>query len=112
MAGLLPGRIRMTDRLQNFGYKELTARRNTLLSRIGERARGHEFHHSVWEGAPAKAAAYQAASPYTGKARPEGYARGNLLASYVHLHFFSSPRWVKRLVDAARDWDVRNRRRG
>ncbi|MBI3332617.1 MAG: cobyrinate a,c-diamide synthase [Candidatus Omnitrophica bacterium] len=105
MVGLLPARIRMTDRLQHFGYKQLRARRSSLFARPGEGARGHEFHHSVAEGLPDGAtAAYEAASPHGGGSRAEGYARGNLVASYVHLHFFSNRRWMKRFVRAAQLW--------
>ena len=93
----------MTDRLQNFGYQEVKARGTHLLARAGERARGHEFHHSVLKGAlPAKAAAYQVRARRGGEARLEGYAKGSLLASYVHLHFWSQPRWAERFVQSAR----------
>ena len=103
MAGVLPGEVRMTGRLQNFGYKQLTARKDSLLARKGEKGRGHEFHHSVWGGfTGGTTAAYDAASASGAGPRPEGYSRGNLVASYVHLHFWSQPRWAERFVTAAR----------
>lgn len=102
MIGLLPGSVRMTDRLQNFGYHEARAIRPTVLAQKGEVARGHEFHHSVWEVSRGVPGAYRLTSPYGGKPRLEGYVRDNLLASYVHLHFLSQPRWIQRFVLAAR----------
>jgi len=105
MVGLMPGRVRMTDRLQNFGYQEVEALNDSILARSGERARGHEFHHSVLNGAPStRRAAYQIQARRGGKARAEGYVKGSLLASYVHLHFWSQPRWAERFVQSARSY--------
>ena len=42
MVGYLPGRCRDTGRLTRFGYVTLTAKRDNLLCRAGERIRGHE----------------------------------------------------------------------
>ncbi len=110
MIGLLPGSVRMTDRLQNFGYKQVRAIRPTVLARKGEMARGHEFHHSVWEVSRKVLGAYEVASPNGGNSRREGYFQRNLLASYIHLHFLSRPRWAQRFVTAARRWEVLRKR--
>lgn len=107
MVGALPGAVRMTDRLQRFGYKRVQARRDSVVARAGERARGHEFHHSVWDRSPAPAtAAYDAAPVSEGASRPEGYAARRLAASYIHVHWYSQPRWPARFVDAARRWQA------
>ena len=79
MAGLIPGRARMTGRLQAFGYKRLRALGDNLLCRAGAEGRAHEFHHSVWEGGPA-APAWRTEN-LRGEAAEEGLARGYLLAS-------------------------------
>jgi cobyrinic acid a,c-diamide synthase len=34
----------------------------------------------------------------------EGYARGNLLAGYTHLHFASNPSVAKRFIVACRNY--------
>ncbi|MBI3323100.1 MAG: cobyrinate a,c-diamide synthase [Candidatus Omnitrophica bacterium] len=105
MAGLIPGEVRMTPRLQSFGYQELRARGSTVLARAGERARGHEFHHSALSRPPGAAtAAYEVLPRRGGPGRLEGYARGSLLASYIHLHFWNRPRWAQRFVQSARHW--------
>ena len=105
MVGLIPADVRMTDRLQNFGYQEVKARGANLLARAGEKARGHEFHHSILNGPPAaQQAAYQVRTRQGGETRLEGYAKGSLLASYVHLHFWSQPRWAQQFVERARTW--------
>ena len=102
----MPARIRMTDRLQNFGYKEVKALGESVLASQGERARGHEFHHSKMEPElfPRGSAAYQTSSSSGASIRTEGYLRGSLLASYIHLHFWSQPRWAERFVRSARSY--------
>jgi cobyrinic acid a,c-diamide synthase len=91
--GLLPGRIEMTKQLQNFGYKEVLAERDTVIARRGVRVRGHEFHYSRWIH-PRVPSAW----------RGEGYAAKNIHASYVHLHFAGAPDCAVRFVDSARRW--------
>jgi len=94
---LLPGRIEMTSELQNFGYKEARAARDTVIVRRGRRLRGHEFHHSKWIR-PKVPAAWNLARG------PEGYARNNIHASYVHLHFGGAPECALRFVQSAARW--------
>jgi cobyrinic acid a,c-diamide synthase len=98
--GLLPGRIEMTAELQNFGYKEALAARDTVIVRRGRRLRGHEFHHSRWIR-PKVPAAWSLAGA------PEGYARNNIHASYLHLHFGGAPECALRFVASARQWKRR-----
>lgn len=95
--GLIPGRIEMTGELQGFGYKEARAVRDTVIVRRGRRVRGHEFHHSKWVR-PRVPAAWSLARG------PEGYARKNIHASYVHLHFGGAQECALRFVDSARVW--------
>ena len=101
MISKIPGQFRMADRLQNFGYAQATALVDTPLLKAGETVRGHEFHYSTWNG-PANA--YRVRK--RGKERLEGYANGNILASYVHVHFGSKPGLARRLVSAAKEAKV------
>lgn len=100
MVGLLPGICRLTDRLQNFGYKEVLSLRDSLLGEAGMRTRGHEFHYSIWEGRPADSSLYQTRSSH-GDESAEGYSVKNLTASYVHLHFDACPQVPRSLVEKA-----------
>lgn len=95
--GLVPGRVEMTRELQGFGYREVRAERDTIVVRRGRRVRGHEFHHSRWIH-PRVPAAWRHARG------AEGYARKNIHASYVHLHFGGAPECARRLVDSAARW--------
>lgn len=103
MVGLLPGGSVMTRRL-TLGYREAQAAQDTLLLRVGETIRGHEFHYSEWADRPAGAPwAYEIQPRADGaEARLEGFADGGLLASYVHLHFAARPELATRFVRACR----------
>ena len=100
--GALPGRAVMQARLSYLGYVTVRALADTPLLRAGEEVRGHEFHYSSWEKLPDDCPpAYFATARRDGVGRPEGFARGNLLASYVHLHFWTNPILADRFVAAA-----------
>jgi cobyrinic acid a,c-diamide synthase len=87
----------MTDRLQNFGYAEAVALQDTVAVRRGQKVRGHEFHYSRWRCGRVPAA-------YRLGSRRDGYARGNIHASYLHLHFGGAPSCAARFVDSAVRW--------
>lgn len=102
MVGLVPAWSAMVKKRLTLGYRELRARVDTPILRSGETARGHEFHWSVLEAPlPADQAAYDVvAAPVP----LEGFTRGNLLASYCHLHFGSNPCLAPNFVQAAAAW--------
>ncbi len=103
MAGLLPFRVRMLPRLKAMGYREVTLRTAGLLGPAGTRARGHEFHYSEIEGETEDLPRLYLIADRQGTApSPEGYCLGNVLASYVHLHFGSNPEVARHLVDHCR----------
>ena len=89
------------------GYREATALCDTLLTRQGEVVRGHEFHYSCLN---APLAREDVAYEFTAHGQVEGFARGNLLASYVHLPFSGFPLAAQRFVAAARSWPVHTER--
>jgi len=102
MVGTIPGKVMMTDRLQNFGYAEATVRQKTILAESGDTIRGHEFHYSRWaEELPSQSAAYEIRKVRTGDTRLEGFVSKNVLATYLHIHFLSNPLWARRFVQAA-----------
>ncbi|MBX5450503.1 MAG: cobyrinate a,c-diamide synthase, partial [Thermogemmatispora sp.] len=87
------------------GYRLAQAQRESLLLPHGAQVRGHEFHYSRLDMGPAPAeAAYLLSSPDGQYQQLEGFARGNLLASYLHLSFSGFPEAAWRFVAAARRW--------
>lgn len=105
MVGVLPGRAQMKQRL-TMGYRRVTACQDTLLLAAGNETRGHEFHYSDWEAPADLRRAYDIVPRAREETRREGYARGNLLASYVHLHFGSSEAIAPRFVEACVRWQT------
>lgn len=95
LVGLIPGKIRMTGRLQHFGYHEIEALTTTFLFPAGQRLRSHEFHYSTWE-VPSKnfSRSYQIAD------RRDGFYEDRLLASYQHLHFGQDGQLARNFVGA------------
>ncbi len=101
MAGVVPAVCRMTPRLQTVGYAACMALRNSPLASAGTAVRGHEFHFSTAEPDPGNGAyaAWRFVKTRTGEAYSAGYARGSVVASYLHLHFAGFPALAKRFVD-------------
>jgi len=102
MAGLIPGITRMTGKIAALGYRHATAACANLLSETGEVLRGHEFRYSTWETDSPIAADYAwqlRGSRTEAPADAAGYARGNLLASYVHIHFGQRGEIADRFVE-------------
>lgn len=90
MVGIFKGKSKMTTSLKRFGYCEGIAKEDTILSDKGEKLRGHEFHHSVFE--TNEIASYKMQKVREGKVISTwegGYSKGNTLATYMHIHFYS-----------------------
>lgn len=101
MAGLLPLKTEMTGKLVRFGYVEVELMHDCLLGSKGTVLRGHSFHHSQCSATGDMPAAFEARYTLSGKTSPEGYLYGNVLASYVHLHFRGDPAIAERFVEFA-----------
>ncbi len=128
MCGALPVRAHMTDRLA-LGYREAVATTATPWLDAGERVRGHEFHYTQVRVAAAGArpdeqtqrGQAQGRQPLRGQTqtdedelppawtlsargreRTEGFARGGVQASYLHVHWAAHPQLAARFVHAAR----------
>jgi len=94
MAGLVPAATRMLPRLRRLGYVQVESVEPGPFGPVGTALRGHEYHYSELLGDPAAQVdvrtAYRVTKPRTGESHAEGYAVGNTLASYVHVHFGSN----------------------
>jgi len=103
MAGVLPLRVQMTDRLVNFGYTEVSFTADCLLGREGGKARGHSFHCSRIVDCGPMEYVYRTRNSMTGGEEREGMVVKNVLASYMHLHFLSSPGMASAFVENMRN---------
>ena len=95
LAGVLPLDTAMLSKLKTLGYAEVSLLTDSLWGPAGQLCRGHEFHYSEITGNDGAVGGWQPA--YSVQRRrcseptTEGLARGNVLASYVHLHWASRP---------------------
>jgi cobyrinic acid a,c-diamide synthase len=102
MAGLIPGVVRMSDKLAALGYRYAVALRPNLLTDDGNALRGHEFRYSSWvrdEPVAAEGLAWQMRGTRAdAPADCGGFAEGNLLASYLHIHFGQRAEIARRFI--------------
>lgn len=100
MLDIIPGHARMTNHL-TMGYREVETLQDTFLLLKNMTVRGHEFHYSEWvredENLPC---AYAIKLGGTSDTQLEGFTSGNVLATYVHIHFACNPDLPKNFVDA------------
>jgi cobyrinic acid a,c-diamide synthase len=102
MAGLLPAATKMHAGLQALSYVNVTLKEDSLWGLAGDSVRGHEFHHSTLTASPAGTEGWRCV--YSMKKRwldapvEEGFQKGNLLASYTHLHLPSRPGTLEHFV--------------
>ncbi|MCL5292466.1 MAG: hypothetical protein M1548_08065 [Actinobacteria bacterium] len=89
---------KMRDKL-TLGYREVEAVADTPLFAKGTLLRGHEFHRSKITRCGEDARAYRDVDSGVF----EGIAKGNILATYIHLHFYGEGDAAGRLVTACRE---------
>lgn len=85
MVGALPLDSRLDNTILTMGYRTVRALSDGPLLKRGEEVRGHEFHRSKLELEPKNDAVYLLLE----NGRYEGFQRGNIFASYIHIHFGS-----------------------
>jgi len=89
-AGILPVSCRMEKKRVALGYVTATSLRNNVLVPAGTKLRGHEFHYSRIKGT-GLTPAYNLCKPGSNDGHRDGHVAGNLLATYLHIHFAGSP---------------------
>jgi cobyrinic acid a,c-diamide synthase len=103
MAGVLPVEAEVCPTPQGHGYVELLADRPNPYFPVDTKIRGHEFHYSrlfTVGDEPATACAVQRGTgSLCGR---DGLLKGNVWASYTHVHAAATPEWAKGLLGAAR----------
>lgn len=93
MVGALPFATRWSDRLK-ISFVRTKARQNTLLAKKNQIFRGQEFHMFEIDSS----AHNNAWDVLTHQGRVEGYATKNILASFIHRHFWSDPHMAENLL--------------
>ncbi len=110
MVGVIPASCSMQSKLQTVGYVEATALTDTVLCDAGQCIRGHEFHFSLMEN-HGKAEdfpwAFEFKKTRTGAVYPGGYAKGNVLASYLHMHFAGNEEGAEHFIKKCSAFKIR-----
>jgi cobyrinic acid a,c-diamide synthase len=94
MCGVLDATAGMTARL-TLGYRDATAAADSVVAPAGTAVRGHEFHRTAVVPPHSPDPAWLVGD------RPEGFVRGSVHASYLHLHWAGYPQLARRVVEAA-----------
>jgi cobyrinic acid a,c-diamide synthase len=103
MVGALEADAIMTDQL-TLRYRSLTAGHDQLLARTGTSVTGHEFHRTTVQPRHGAAAAWLVDGEPAGfSADTAGTGRGNVHASYFHVHWAGYPDLAQRFADAVHD---------
>jgi cobyrinic acid a,c-diamide synthase len=104
MAGIIDAEAFMTTALRRFGYVEASVSRDNIMFRRGERFKAHEFHYSETRGAVSDVFSVRRASREN-DVWTDGFTdreATNLLATYMHINFWSCPDAARRVVKFAR----------
>lgn len=104
MAGIFAGRAAMTDKLQTVGYIEARMVEDTVLGPRGTSLHGHEFHFSLEEGETDSFRPYEFTRLRNGHKYQAGRKLGQVLGSYLHLHFAGCPQAARAFVEACAAW--------
>lgn len=102
MLGIIRGAAEMKEKLVTLGYRELTAREDTMILRAGEKARGHEFRYVTYEMMEENKRAYGVVTRK--RSEQVGYSSQHITASSIHVHFGSNKEIAKRFVTVAEKW--------
>jgi cobyrinic acid a,c-diamide synthase len=94
MCGVLDATAGMTGRL-TLGYRDATAAADSVVAPAGAAVRGHEFHRTAVDPPHSPHPAWMVGD------RPEGFVRGSVHASYLHLHWAGYPELARRVAEAA-----------
>lgn len=93
----------MEQNRQGLGYITVKGIHDTLLCRKDEVFRAHEFHWSSLQQIPGhNPYAYEIVKEGHDKPKQEGFFTPRALCSYVHVHFASDIRLLRRFLESVR----------
>ena len=107
MVGVIPASCSMQSKLQTVGYVEAMALTDNILCSAGDLMRGHEFHFSLMVNeisAKPFPWAFEFKKVRTGAIYPGGYVHGNILASYLHMHFAGNEQAAERFINKCNEF--------
>src|SRR3972149_9877185 len=97
----------LLEKRKALGYREMKAAYRCPFFKKGEKIRGHEFHYSEIDEPPQRVKrVYRVPHPTSHIPKIEGYLYKNTLASYIHLHFASNPKFAEGFVEKCREKSI------
>jgi cobyrinic acid a,c-diamide synthase len=107
LLALLPAYTRMLPDKNFLGYVEVQLKGPCLWGETGDTLRGHEFHYSELISDPVAEDGWQSVYRLNlrrgGVVADEGFQRGNILASYAHLHLAGRPQALDHFINVAKE---------
>lgn len=94
MSDVISGKVFETGRLKRFGYAVMTAEKDSLLCKRGEKIRAHEFHY--WDSTDCGDGF--TAEKSDGRKWKCVHTSKNLYAGFPHLYFYSDVKMAKKYV--------------
>ena len=101
MVGFIKGNCIKTDKLQRFGYIEITALEDNLLCKKDDSIRVHEFHYYDSENC---GEAFMAKKASNGLEYLCCHGSDSLYAGFPHIYLPANPDFAKSFVGNARNW--------
>ena len=101
MVGFIKGNCIKTDKLQRFGYIEITALEDNLLCHKGESIRVHEFHYYDSENC---GESFMAKKASNGLEYLCCHGSDSLYAGFPHIYLPANPDFAKSFVENAKKW--------
>ena len=108
MAGVINGEVYRTDRLNRFGYVELTADVDQMIGVAGEKVRGHEFHYF---DSTSCGDSFQARKPLRKRNWKCIHGTDHMAAGFPHLHYYSNLNVPFGFVSRCDSWHIRRNRK-
>lgn len=105
MVGFIEGNCIKTDKLQRFGYVEIRALEDNLLSSKDQSIRVHEFHYYDSENCGEDFMARKASN---GLEYLCCHASDSYYAGFPHIYLPANPEFAKSFVKHAKDWNAEN----
>lgn len=103
--GIICGKSFRTEKLQRFGYINITAEKNNLLCNKGESIPAHEFHY--WESTNC-GNDFRAVKPSNGKAWECIHSGENYYMGFPHIYFYSNPEVAINFVRKCKEYHEKN----
>ncbi len=103
MVGAIPLQMVLEEKPQGHGYTVLEVTKQNPFYAVGEILKGHEFHYTraIIKESEGIELVFKVHRGYGIDGEKDGVYKGNLLATYSHMHARGTPRWGEGLFRAA-----------